>query len=135
MTDGRAYGCGRDCSAPRDYVTDARPRELVDPDLVAAHGPDAIAWADEDDRRIAYHEAGHATLGALYGRPAEFAVLGPTPHVLCLPESKRTFEAVLIGLLAARQPKDALSAGALTRRAQRRWAFTGEGARRDGRKL
>jgi hypothetical protein len=87
---------------PRDYVTDARPREPVDPDFVAAHGPNAIAWADEDDRRLAYHEAGHATIGALYGRPAEFAVLGPTPHVLCLPKSKRTFEAVLIGLLAGK---------------------------------
>ena len=42
MTDGQAYGCGRDCSAPRDFDASGDPAPPLDPGEVAGLDPDTI---------------------------------------------------------------------------------------------
>jgi hypothetical protein len=63
---------------------------------------DVIAAMDARDRHTAWHEAGHAVAAALCGTPTEYAVMGPTPHVLYGPGGERTEEALMTTSLAGR---------------------------------
>jgi hypothetical protein len=107
VTDARAYGCRRhDCTAARSYSTAAEPAEPANPEAVAGFSPEVrdriVADLAEHDRLMAHHEAGHAVAAAIYGRATEYAVTGPTPHVLYALGGERTEEALMTATLAGR---------------------------------